>query len=188
MTQYACLHVTANPYYYKISISYCYSTPCYVVIKLNCLIHCLLLCRYLNEEGYEGGFNRPDLDTIFESMSQNFSGWAHSFAPSAIAENDPAAVAYFESSLLRMKPEIALSVAKTVFLSDFRWVLPQVAVPCTIIQSRKDPIAPTSIAFYMKEKLGAPSQVKILETQGHFPMLTACPLLLEVLKDSLYCL
>ncbi|RDX85121.1 Strigolactone esterase D14, partial [Mucuna pruriens] len=144
--------------------------------------------RYLNEEGYEGGFTRSELDTIFGSMKQNFSGWAHSFVPNAISVNDPAAVAEFEQSLLRMKPQVALSVAKTVFLSDLRWVLPRVHVPyCTIIQTRKDPIVPTTVAFYMNRNLGTrSSKVKILETQGHFPQLTAYRLLLQVLKESLF--
>ncbi|KAK7337370.1 hypothetical protein VNO77_17938 [Canavalia gladiata] len=141
--------------------------------------------RYLNEKGYEGGFSRSDLDTIFKSISQNFSGWAHNFAPNAIGENNPTAISEFENSLLRMKPDVALNVAKTVFLSDYRWVLPRVHVPCTIIQTRKDPIVPLSVATYMNKNLGTRSQFKILETQGHFPQLTAYRLLFEVLKDSL---
>ncbi|WVZ07714.1 hypothetical protein V8G54_021060 [Vigna mungo] len=154
------------------------------------LFHHLILLgaspRYLNEEGYEGGFTGSELHTIFESMQKNFSGWAHGFAPYAISANDPSAVAEFEDSLLRMKPEVALSVAKTVFLSDLRWVLPRVRVPhCTIIQTRKDPIVPVNVSFYMNKKLGTPSKLKILEVPGHFPQLTASTLLLQVLKDTL---
>ncbi|KAK7284726.1 hypothetical protein RJT34_19478 [Clitoria ternatea] len=150
--------------------------------------HLLLLGgspRYLDGKGYEGGFTRRELDTIFESMKQNFSGWAHNFAPTAISVNDSAAVAEFEHSLLRMKPDVALSVAKTIFLSDYRWVLPQVKVPCSIIQTRKDPIVPVSVASYINRNLGTCSKVKILETQGHFSHLTAYRLLFKVLKDLL---
>lgn len=43
-----------------------------------------------------------------------------------------------ERSFCRMKPEIALSVAESVFLSDFRKVLPKVMVPTSRIQSKKD--------------------------------------------------
>lgn len=142
--------------------------------------------RYLNEEGYEGGFTESEVCKIFGSIQQNFSGWAHSFAPNAISAKDPSAVAEFEDSLLRMKAEVVLSVAKTVFLSDLRWVLPRVRVPrCTIIQTRKDPVVPVNVSFYINKNLGTPSKVKILEIQGHFPQLTAYPLLLQVLKDSL---
>ncbi|XP_027349372.1 strigolactone esterase D14-like [Abrus precatorius] len=142
--------------------------------------------RYQNEEGYEGGFNEPKLDEIFESISKNFSKWAHSFAPDAVGVNNPSAVSEFEHSLLRMNPSIALEVAKTIFLSDLRTILPQVHVPCTIIQTKNDTIVPVSVASYMKKNLGTHSEVKILQTQGHFPQLTAYCLLLKVLRDSLF--
>ncbi|XP_059646447.1 strigolactone esterase D14-like [Cornus florida] len=141
--------------------------------------------RYLNEKGYNGGFRRSDLNSIFKDMHQNFTGWVQSFAPRAISVNNITAIAKFERSLGRMQPEIALSVAKTVFLSDLRTVLPQVRVPSTIIQSEKDIIVPKSVAFYMKRKLGGRARVKILKTQGHFPQLTAYPLLSHVLKRVL---
>jgi pimeloyl-ACP methyl ester carboxylesterase len=65
-------------------------------------------------------------------------------------------------------------------------VLPQVPVPCTIIQSKKDVVVPKSVAFYMKRKLaGGRARVKILNTEGHFPQLTAYPLLLKVLQRVL---
>ncbi|KAJ1390695.1 Alpha/Beta hydrolase fold [Sesbania bispinosa] len=154
------------------------------------LFHHLILLsgspRYLNEEGYKGGFNRSEVDEILGEIREDYSGWVHTFAPYAIIVNDTAAIAKFESSLLRIKPNVTLSVAKTVFLNDFRWVLPRVRVPnCTIIQSKNDHIVPTSVASYMKRNLGTPSQVKILNTEGHFPQLTAYCLLLDVLKDSL---
>ncbi|XVF07440.1 hypothetical protein REPUB_Repub06bG0139000 [Reevesia pubescens] len=65
-----------------------------------------------------------------------------------------------------MKPEIALSAARTVFSKDLREKLPQVVVPCTIIQSHKDYIVPESVAFYMKNKL-RDAEVKKLNTEGH---------------------
>ncbi|KAK9266587.1 hypothetical protein L1049_021652 [Liquidambar formosana] len=141
--------------------------------------------RYLNAKRYYGGFQKSDLETIFKEMNQDFPTWVHNFAPKAIYVNNKTAVTEYERSLGRMKPQIALSAARTVFLSDYRRVLPQVQVPCTIIQSKKDPSVPKSVAFYMKRKLGGHARVKILETEGHFPHLTAYPLLLDVLKRAL---
>ncbi|KAL2345351.1 hypothetical protein Fmac_006636 [Flemingia macrophylla] len=162
---------------------------CLAAIKKPQLFQHLVLLggspRYLNDEGYEGGFSRSEVEAIFESVKQNFSGWTHTFAPNAISVNNPSAVAEFEQSLLKMNPQVALSVAKTVFLSDLRWVLPRVHVPCTIIQTRKDPIVPLSVASYITKKLATPSKVQILQTQGHFPQLTAYRSLFQVLRDSL---
>ena len=61
--------------------------------------------------------------------------------------NNSEATGEFEFSLGRMKPKIVLSVAKTAFLSDLIWVLPQAQVPSTIIQSKKDVIVPEFVAF-----------------------------------------
>ncbi|EEF30788.1 strigolactone esterase D14 [Ricinus communis] len=138
--------------------------------------------RYLNAEGYHGGFERSDVKAILRSMNHNFSSWVQGFAPVAVGMNNTEAITIFANSLGRMKPSIAHSVAKTVFLSDLRRILPQVSVPCTIIQSKKDIIVPEFVAHYMKKKLGGYAKVKILKTEGHFPHLTAYPLLLKALK------
>lgn len=113
----------------------------------------MLLFRYLNARKYDGGFNKEEVNTIFNTIRKNFSAWVRAFAPVAIGVNNSHAIAEFETSLGRMKPEIALGIAKTVFLSDLRRVLPQVHVPSTIIQSKKDVIVPEFIACYLKKKL-----------------------------------
>ncbi|XAR68638.1 hypothetical protein NMG60_11003832 [Bertholletia excelsa] len=141
--------------------------------------------RYLNAKHYEGGFNRSQVNTIFHNIQQNFPLWVHNFASQAMIVNNSKAIAKFECSLGRMNPEIALTAAKAVFLSDFRRILARVRVPSTIIQSKEDIIVPDSVAFYIKKRLGEDARVEILKTQGHFPHLTAHRLLLHVLKRVL---
>lgn len=138
--------------------------------------------RYLNAEGYFGGFERPQVDEIFKQMDKNFTKWVKQFAPFAVRVNDSKAIAKFEHSLGRMKPKIALSVAKMVFLSDLRKLLPKVRTPTTIILTRKDNIVPKSVAFFMKSNMGGHSNVKILKSEGHFPQLTAYPQLLKIMS------
>lgn len=124
-------------------------------------------------------------DHIFHGIEYNFSSWVSIFAPKAIGVHDPAAIQEFKSSLGKMKPGIALDVAKTVFLSDHRWVLEHVHLPCTIIQSKDDFVVPTSVAHYRGKGLGKDTRIEILETQGHLPMLTGHSFLLDVLKKVL---
>lgn len=143
-------------------------------------------CRYLNTTRYTGGFTRPELNAFFNQIYTNFSSWISNFAPLAIGANSTTAIEELEGSLRRMKPEIALSAAETVLLSDLRRILPKVMVPTSIIQSKKDMVVPESVAFYMKRRLGAPAKVTILDTQGHFPQLTVYPLLLKVLRGVLH--
>lgn len=126
------------------------------------------------------------LNAVFKEMDENFPTWVKNFAPIAVAVNNTIAIAKFEDSLGRMKPGIALSVAKTVFLSDLRQILPQVSVPSFIVQSEKDTVVPKFVSFYMKRKLGGHAKVKILKTEGHFPQLTAYPMLFKALKRVLH--
>src|SRR5688500_14609498 len=37
--------------------------------------------RYINEEGYVGGFERKDIEGLLDMMDQNFVGWANFLAP-----------------------------------------------------------------------------------------------------------
>ncbi|KAK6941976.1 Alpha/beta hydrolase fold-1 [Dillenia turbinata] len=150
--------------------------------------HLILLSgspRYLNTKRYFGGFERSELKTILMQINQNFSGWVQDFAPKAVGVSYKDAVTEFENSLKRMRPQIALSVAKTVFLSDLRHILPCVQVPSTIIQSKKDIIVPNPVAFYMKRRLGGHAKVEILDTEGHFPQLSVPSLLINVLRKIL---
>lgn len=96
----------------------------------------------------------------------------------AIGAKDADAVAEFGGSLGRMKPEISLTAARTVFLSDYRNVLPQVGVNTTIIFQNLWLIT-------SREGSGLLPTVAILKTQGHFPHLTVPSLLLSVVKKAL---
>ncbi|KAF9664809.1 hypothetical protein SADUNF_Sadunf16G0056700 [Salix dunnii] len=141
--------------------------------------------RYLDAKGYDGGFTRSEINALFKQMDRNYTSWVQAFAPAAVGMNNTPATTEFKNSLRRMKPKIALSVAKAVFLSDWRSILPKVVVPCTIIQSKRDPIVPNSVAYYMKRKLNGHARIRILDNRGHFPQLTAYNLLLKVLRRFL---
>ncbi|KAL5708524.1 hypothetical protein ACHQM5_019313 [Ranunculus cassubicifolius] len=138
--------------------------------------------RYLNNMVYKGGFGSSDIDAILKNIKDDYYGWITKFAPTAIGVNNTSAVQEFESSLEKMEPDIALEVAKTVFLSDYRCLLPSVKVPATIIQSQNDNVVPLSVPWYMKNMLGGSTRVEILLTDGHFPQLTEYTLLVAVIK------
>ncbi|CAN0927522.1 Strigolactone esterase D14 [Linum grandiflorum] len=147
--------------------------------------HLILLSgspRYINDEGYTGGSQMSQLNALFQTMEADFSNWVRNFAPMAVTVNDTSAIEEFKQSLGKMNPEIAVSVAKAVFLGDLRAVLPKVTVPTSIIQSREDLFVPKFVGHYMKKNLGRPAKLKFLNTEGHFPQLTAHHLVLKALK------
>ncbi|KAF9680511.1 hypothetical protein SADUNF_Sadunf06G0129000 [Salix dunnii] len=137
--------------------------------------------RYINADGYEGGFNNAEIEDIISNMESNFYNWAQAFASAVVDAKDPPSVDMFSKCLLRMRPEFAVPVAKTVFYSDERDILEKVMTPCIIVQTTRDIVVPNSVAYYMQEKIKGKSTVEIIETDGHFPHLTAHLQLLDVL-------
>lgn len=110
------------------------------------------------------------------------------FAPLALgADIDSMAVQEFSRTLFNIRPDIAFTVAKTIFQSDLRSVLHQVQVPCHILQSSKDLAVPVVVASYLHHALGGPSAVEILQTEGHLPQLSAPDVVIPVLKRHLVC-
>ena len=81
-----------------------------------------------------------------------------------------------------MGAEVAVSLAKTVFFSDYREMLEQVQTPCTIIQSSHDAAVPLSVGHYLEKKVKGVSSLEFIEMTGHFPQLTAHHKLVEVLN------
>ncbi|KAJ8436882.1 hypothetical protein Cgig2_004377 [Carnegiea gigantea] len=163
---------------------------CFASIKRPRLFKKLIVVgaspRYLNSEDYEGGFEMSEIEQLLSAMGTNFEQWASAFAPLAVGGKDQNAMEKFERSLTRMKPEVALAMAKLIFLGDYRHVLELVATPCTLICTTNDIVVPPSVPFYMQKKMiKIKSRVEIIDVDGHFPHLTAVNQFLEVLARVL---
>ncbi|KAH9324521.1 hypothetical protein KI387_004699 [Taxus chinensis] len=141
--------------------------------------------RYLDDDGYEGGFKREDINQLFLAIESNYEAWVSGFAPLALGADVPAAIREFSRTLFNMRPDISLWVARTVFESDVRGILGHVKTPCHVIQGNKDIAVPLSVADYLRTHLGGKSWVKIFQTEGHLPQLTAPALINQALKTAL---
>lgn len=71
------------------------------------------------------------------------------YAPIAADPNDVVSVDKSQNYLNGMGGEVAVSWAKTVFYSDYRDILEQVLISCTIIQLTNDLAVPTSVGHYI---------------------------------------
>ncbi|KAL3526853.1 hypothetical protein ACH5RR_011509 [Cinchona calisaya] len=146
--------------------------------------------RYLNDVDYYGGFEQEDLDQLFEAMKSNYKAWCDGFAPLAVGgDMDSVAVQEFSRTLFNMRPDIALSVAQTIFYSDMRHLLAHVSVPCHIIQSMKDLAVPVVVSEYLHRNLGCESVVEVMSTDGHLPQLSSpdvvVPVLLRHIRNNI---
>lgn len=132
---------------------------------------------------YFGGLDEGDLSQLFHAMQSNFKAWVSGFAPLALgADIDSMAVQEFSRTLFDVRPDIAFSVARTIFTSDLRGILHQVQAPCHILQSSTDLAVPVVVSAYLHHALGGPTTVEILQAEGHLPQLSAPDALIPVLK------
>lgn len=146
------------------------------------LITFYIIIRYLNDADYYGGFEQEDLDQLFEAMRSNYKAWCSGFAPLAVGgDMDSLAVQEFSRTLFNMRPDIALSVAQTIFQSDMRQILCQITVPCHILQSMKDLAVPVMVSEYLHQNLGGESVVEIMSSDGHLPQLSSPDVVMPVL-------
>ncbi|KAL6607742.1 hypothetical protein ACP70R_040805 [Stipagrostis hirtigluma subsp. patula] len=146
--------------------------------------------RYINEEGYEGGFERGEVDAMLAAVESDFAAWAPRFAEAVVGAGHPAAVARFAKQLAAMRPDAALRVLRAVLTCDVRAVLPDVAARCTIVHCARDAVAPLAVARYMQRAMarcggGRAATVVMIESSGHFPQLTAPKEFVRVLEAVL---
>lgn len=142
--------------------------------------------RYLNDRDYYGGFEKEDVEQLFEAMRCDFKGWACEFAPLVVGVSDKDAIDRFTETLSSMRPDVALAIAKTIFESDHRWILPEVKVATHILQTTKDLAVPMVVADYMSRNLGSKGTIEVLQTEGHLPQITSPELLITSLKKLLH--
>lgn len=131
--------------------------------------------RYLNDasDGYIGGFEQQDLDQLFASMQQNYFAWVSGFAPLAMnMPHHPGLGSEFARTLGAVRPDIALSVVRTIFQCDHRTDLPFVLHPVFLIGNREDMVVPREVGRYMQSHLPN-GHLTYIDAQGHFPHMSA---------------
>jgi len=141
--------------------------------------------RYLDDEGYVGGFTRSDIDDLLETMDSNHLGWQDPLAGMVTAGADDLALqAEMEATFCRNQPDIARHFAEVTFLGDNRDDLPKVSVPTLVVQVRHDAIAPESAGTFVHEQV-AGSRMVVIEGHGHVPHLSAPAETIKAIREFL---
>jgi sigma-B regulation protein RsbQ len=129
--------------------------------------------RYLNDDGYAGGFSASDIEGLLSSLDRNYLGWSSAMAPVIMANADrPELGAELTASFCRTDPEIQKRFARATFLSDNRADLGLVRLPALVLQCTDDPIAPDTVGDYVHAQIRGSRLVKLKAT-GHCPNLSA---------------
>lgn len=129
--------------------------------------------RYLDDDGYAGGFSQADIDGLLETMDTDYLGWSSAMAPVIMGRPDePELGEELTEAFCRMDATIARHFARVTFLSDSRADLAHVPVRSLVLQCREDVIAPLAVGEYVHAQL-PDSELVILDATGHCPHLSA---------------
>lgn len=129
--------------------------------------------RYIDDDGYVGGFKREDIDGLLESLDSNYLGWSGQMAPAIMGNPDrPHLSEELTNSFCRTDPRVAKQFAGVTFLSDNRSDLSRVQVPCLILQCSNDVLAPPEVGEYVHRSI-PDSDLTVLKATGHCPNLSA---------------
>ena len=128
---------------------------------------------YINDGDYVGGFSRPDIEGLLDSLDSNYLGWSSAMVPVIMGNDErPELGQELTNSFCRTNPEIASHFARTTFLSDNRADLGRLQTPALILQCSQDVIAPYEVGEYLHQNL-ADSTLVVLKATGHCPNLSA---------------
>jgi sigma-B regulation protein RsbQ len=129
--------------------------------------------RYIDDEGYRGGFSEQDIDELLTSLESNYLGWSAVMAPVIMGNAErPELGEELRNSFCATDPDMARVFARTTFLSDSRDDLKTVKVPTLVLECTQDAVAPREVGAYVHQTISGSSLVT-LDATGHCPHLSA---------------
>lgn len=141
--------------------------------------------RYINDPPYVGGFERTDIEGLFEMMDHNFIGWANFLAPAIMKNSDrPELGAELTESFCSTDPVIARRFAEATFLADNRADLAQVSVPALLLQCSEDMVAPIEVGTYLHGEMKG-STLRQMKATGHCPQMSHPEETVALIKEYL---
>lgn len=139
--------------------------------------------RYLNDENYTGGFERKDMESLFEFMDSNYLGWSNTMAPAIMGNSDrPELGEFLTNSFCATDPGVAREFARVTFFSDNRDDLSKLQVPSLTLQCSDDVIAPQAVGDFVQAKVPN-NRLVLLEATGHCPHISEPEKTIKAIKD-----
>ncbi|MGY0488480.1 alpha/beta fold hydrolase [Streptomyces sp. WG-D5] len=141
--------------------------------------------RYIDDEGYRGGFTEQDIDELLDSLESNYLGWSAAMAPVIMGNPDrPELGEELTNSFCATDPDMARVFARTTFLSDSREELKGVSVPTLVLDCLQDAIAPREVGAHVHAAIPGSSRIT-LDAVGHCPHLSAAEATNEAIRGFL---
>ena len=141
--------------------------------------------HYLNAAGYNGGFDRVDLENLFDFMDSNYMGWSSAIAPAIMGNPErPELGEFLSDSFCSTDPDIARNFARVTFFSDNRDDLPKLKVKSLTLQCSEDIIAPFEVGNYVFQNTPG-NEFVLLKATGHCPHISEPAETIRAIKSYL---
>jgi sigma-B regulation protein RsbQ len=128
--------------------------------------------RYIDDDGYTGGFSETEIQELLAFQEANYLGWSRTLAPAIMGNPEqPELAEELTNSFCRTDPAVAKQFAAVTFLSDNRADLPRLGARALVLQCQEDIIAPPAVGEYVHRRL-PDSALVILDARGHCPHLS----------------
>ncbi len=129
--------------------------------------------RYIDDEGYKGGFTAKQVKELLQFLEANHMGWSAQMAPMIMGNPDkPELGQELTKSFCRTDPEIAKAFARVTFTSDNRADLARLTVPTLVLQCIDDIIAGQEVGEFVNRTIPN-SRMIVLNATGHCPNLSS---------------
>ena len=129
--------------------------------------------RYVDDDGYVGGFSAQQIEELLRFLDSNHMGWSMQMAPMIMGNPDrPELGQELTNNFCSTDPEIAKAFARVTFTSDNREDLAEVSLPTLVLQCSEDIIAPPEVGEFVARNIPN-SRMIVLDATGHCPNLSA---------------
>jgi len=129
--------------------------------------------RYLNDDGYVGGFERADIDEFLFLLQANHEPWARQMAAQLVAANDrPELAELLVNTYFKVDPVIAKQFAELAMLADSRCDMAACQKPALIVHCTGDMFVPLEASRSLQQLMKS-SKYVLIDARGHFPHLSA---------------
>lgn len=139
--------------------------------------------KYINANQYFGGLERDQVEELFNSMANDYLGWAKYMIPEVMQNADhPEFGEVLLESFEAMNPKMALAFAKATFNCDYRDRLKELTVPSVSLQAKEDFISSESVGNYIKRHTPH-NAMHMMNATGHYPHISAPEETIKAIKS-----
>ncbi len=141
--------------------------------------------RYIDDDGYHGGFTTDDIVGLLDLMDKNYIGWGATLAGIVMKNPDrPELAEDLAEVFCSTDPKVARNFAEVTFFGDNRDDLERVSTPSLVLQCSDDSSAPDDVGQYVHQRLRE-STFRRLRATGHCPQLSHPEETIEAIRDFL---